>query len=91
MRACARVAQPVLDADHTRITAMALSPSGRFLAVACADHQVKVFNVQEARIVSIGYGHSAPLCAVRWSPDEKQLVTGAEDCAMCVWNFYGAE
>lgn len=63
----------MLDAEHTRINSMSLSPTGRFLVVACGDHQIKVFHLQAARVVAIGYGHSAPVLSVRWSPDEKQV------------------
>lgn len=80
----------MLDAEHTHIHSMSISPSGRFLAVACGDHQLKVFHVQDARVLAVGYGHSAAVRGVRWSPDEKQLVTVGDDCAMCVWNFFGA-
>ena len=28
------------------------------------------------------------VASVRWSPDEKQLISVAEDCSIIVWNFY---
>lgn len=35
--------------------------------------------------------HSSALCALAWSPDERQLVTGGEDCCAAVFNFYAAD
>ena len=36
-----------------------------------------------------GLGHSGPVQKVKWSPDEKQIVSVAADCSISVWNFYG--
>jgi WD40 repeat protein len=36
-----------------------------------------------------GHGHSEDVAALRWSPDEKQVLSVGDDCCICVWNFYG--
>jgi WD40 repeat protein len=40
-------------------------------------------------VVSRSVGHSGRVLSVRWSPDEKQVVTVGSDCCVAVWNFYG--
>ena len=46
-------------------------------------------DTQTLKIVSQSMGHSGRALGVRWSPDEKQVVTVGTDCCIAVWNFYG--
>lgn len=74
-----------------RMQCLSVSPSGSYLAV-CGDFLVSVFELKAGgiRLLAQGHGHSEPVTALQWSPDEKQVVSVGEDCCVCVWNFYGA-
>ena len=45
--------------------------------------------------ISSHTGHSSPVsCAmtqvvkIKWTPDEKQIISASSDESICVWNFY---
>jgi WD40 repeat protein len=37
-----------------------------------------------------GLGHSGPVTKLKWSLDEKQIISVSTDSSISVWNFYGA-
>ena len=87
------IRDPVLsiqDPGKVAIRCCAVSPSGRFMAFAGDDMIVKVINLHNSEIISLGQGHSDSVQCMSWTPDERQLVTGGADFSMCVWNFYMA-
>jgi len=77
------------DPRQSRTSCLAISPSGQWLAAGCDDFSVKLWDLVADEVISTCIGHSAPVVDVKWSPDEKQFVSVAQDCAICVWNFYG--
>ena len=79
------------DPNRDRLNAVQLSPSGRFLAYCGDDCAVKLFDLSEGRLVAVGVSHSGPVNCLRWSPDERQLISVGQECCICVWNFYGAQ
>ena len=46
---------------------------------------------QRQALLAATLGHSARVLSLRWSPDEKQIVSVGADCCICVWNFFGGE
>mmetsp|Transcript_64346 Transcript_64346/g.145130 ORF Transcript_64346/g.145130 Transcript_64346/m.145130 type:complete len:116 (+) Transcript_64346:97-444(+) len=87
------VADPVQvlqSPQRMRMSCAAVSPTGSYLAI-CGDFLVSIFDLAGGiRLMAQGHGHSQPVTALKWSPDEKQVVSVGEDCCVCVWNFYGA-
>jgi WD40 repeat protein len=78
----------IQDPTRTTIRKCSVSPSGRFLAFAGDDMVLKVLEIKSGQVISLGQGHSSAIKAISWTPDERQLVTGGDDCCLCVWNFY---
>lgn len=86
--------RPVLalqDPAKSRVNSLAVSPSGRFLALCGDDHHVKIFDLVRQALLAATLGHSGRVLGLHWSPDEKQLVSVGADCCICVWNFYGID
>jgi WD40 repeat protein len=84
------VRDPVLaiqDPSRLPILACEVSPTGRYLAFAGEDFILKVLDLKTQEIVSLGQSHSAPITALAWTPDERQIITGGQDCCLSVWNF----
>lgn len=77
-----------VDPTRAAMTAVQVSPDGRFLAVASEDHTVKVFETESLALVATLSGHSAPVRAVAWTDDQKQIVAAGDDASVCVFNFY---
>ena len=87
------VLEPVCSVqDPTRfpIKTCAVSPSGSFLAYAGDECSLKVLRLSDMAELAVGYGHSLTVRTVTWTPDERQIVTGGDDCSVCVWNFFAA-
>ena len=50
---------------------------------------VKIMDVASKELVAVGSSiHSAPVSNIFWAPDERQILTGAGDSCLCVWNFF---
>ena len=75
------------------ITAAAWNHAGDKLAVACHDQSVRVFSVaggtlKEPLTLS---GHTRPVFALTFSPDDQQLVSTGADRTLKVWNAANGE
>jgi WD40 repeat protein len=78
----------IQDPTRTATRKCSVSPSGRFLAFAGDDTVLKVLELRSGKVISLGQGHSGAIKSLSWTPDERQIVTGGDDCCLCVWNFY---
>ena len=74
---------------RTQINAVDISPSGRYLAAGTEAGELYVYEITTLNLVSQGAVHSAKVNKLRWSPDQKQIVTVSDDCSIALWNFYG--
>ncbi|MEZ5385467.1 MAG: WD40 repeat domain-containing protein [Prosthecobacter sp.] len=75
------------------VTAVAWNHAGDRLAAAGHDQSVRVFSVadgglKESMTLS---GHTRPVYAVSFSPDDQQLVSAGEDRTLKVWNTSSGE
>ncbi|KAG8468747.1 hypothetical protein KFE25_013830 [Diacronema lutheri] len=80
-----------------KLNALALSPSGKYLAV-CTEQgaQLQVWDVASGEPgtnlapIAIGGAHSEAVASAAWSPDERQIVSVGRDGLVAVWNWFGA-
>lgn len=76
-----------------KVLTLDISPSGRFLAFGTETNELYIYSVSGTNnfeVLTKGVGHSGPITKLKWTPDEKQIVTVSTDASICVWNFYGA-
>lgn len=72
-----------------KILCMDISPSGNKLAFGTETNEVYVYNLGEsATFAAKGVGHSAPVTSLKWTPDEKQLISGSSDSSVSIWNYF---
>ncbi len=83
--------QEITDPYHCKINSIMVSPSGKYLAVAGDDYQVKLYDIKTNALLSCGIVHSDVIQSVTWSPDERQIITVGNDCCICIWNFFYEE
>lgn len=46
-------------------------------------------NQNQVQFLAKGLGHSGPVTKLKWTPDEKQIISVSTDSSISVWNFYG--
>ncbi len=68
------------------ITGAAMSPDGRFLALAVGP-QVMVWDLDAKRVAFTLIGHAATVNSVAYSPDGRTLATAGNDAAVKIWNL----
>lgn len=49
---------------------------------------VQIWEFVSGRVIQKNMGHSAPVVMLEFSPDDKQLISVAEDGTVLVWNVY---
>lgn len=61
------------------------SPDGKRLASGSFDHMVKLWDVENGRLLKTLVGHEQAVVGVDYSPDGKLLATGADDSTARFW------
>jgi len=68
-------------------TALALSPDGRWLAVAGDDHRGQIWELEQLRLLGRLDGHTDWVRAAAFHPNGALLATGGDDHRICLWNI----
>ncbi|MFN5053660.1 MAG: c-type cytochrome domain-containing protein [Planctomyces sp.] len=68
-------------------TAAAVSPDERWIAVAAADHAIRLFNLQTGTPALTLQGHTETVAALRFTADSTHLLSGSADRSLKVWKM----
>lgn len=71
-----------------RLRCCEVSPSGRYVAAGADDARLYIYDLATCSCVQECEGHSGGVTRVRWSPDQKQIITAGKDGCVVVWNFF---
>lgn len=58
------------------------------VATGGSDQLVKLWDLRNMRCLTAGQGHSNTIKQVKWSPDDKQIISGGDDGSILIWNVY---
>jgi WD40 repeat protein len=68
------------------VTAVALAPDGRWVAVACGDMTVRLWDVGGGKELHALEGHTEAVRALAFTPDGKGLLSGGDDGTLRLWD-----
>jgi len=68
------------------LTAVIVSPDGKWLATAGDDNNVKLWSAANGKLARELPGHTAAVRALKFSPDNTKLLSGSTDKSVRVWN-----
>jgi WD40 repeat protein len=71
---------------HRRVTAAALSPDNRLLAIGDSERNIWLYEVASGKLIYRMEGHAAPIDRLRFSPDGMRLLAADVDGAIWLWN-----
>jgi len=86
-------ADPVAYIEYPyKVNTIQVSYNGKYIAFGTETNEVFVYDIKNmGKFLMVGKAnaHSGPVMKLRWSPDDKQIVSVASDASLCIWNFYG--
>uniref|UniRef100_A0A7S1ADC4 Guanine nucleotide-binding protein subunit beta-like protein n=1 Tax=Noctiluca scintillans TaxID=2966 RepID=A0A7S1ADC4_NOCSC len=71
-----------------RFRCVDVSPKGRYIAAGAEDARIYIFDLVTSKCIQQCTGHSDAITRLRWSPDQKQIVSAGRDGCVIVWNFF---
>lgn len=80
-----RMISPAHDGEALCI---AVSSNGKVAASGGTDDMVKLWDVATGQLLAEGVGHSGHIYGLKFSPDDRQLVSVGADGNALVWNVY---
>jgi WD40 repeat protein len=89
---------PVLtisDCNRQRVTAMEVSPDGKYLCAGLGDGSLAIYGLRAdrsdyAKLLLHAVCHSTAVVRCVWSRDARQIVSAGADGELIIWNFYTA-
>ncbi len=82
-----------LSGHADAVTAVVISPDGKWLVTGSADTTARLWNLTAADPAASSIelvGHAKPITALAISPDSKLLATGSEDATVRIWDLTAA-
>lgn len=65
-----------------------ISNSGKYVAIGSEDGEVCLINVDDLSLINRKVAHSDKVLDIKWSYDDKQIVSSSSDGSICIWNIY---
>jgi WD40 repeat protein/serine/threonine protein kinase len=78
--------QSTFPIENARVFALAFSPDGQQVAVACSDGSIRLRDVATEVWTGSLHGHTGTVYDVAYSPDGRRIITGSLDETVRVWD-----
>lgn len=77
--------RPLIDPERTQGGRHAISPNGRWVAVAADDYLINLWDIHQGERIAIFQGHEGGANVLNFSRDGRFLVSGSLDLTLRVW------
>lgn len=77
----------VISSPSSGARSLALSPDGEFLAAAFTDQSIRIFRIQDGRLVKTLSGHNGLIRSLWIHPDGRTLFSASFDGSLRAWRF----
>lgn len=75
-----------LQTEHTRLTAVATSPDGQYIALGAGDGAISLRDAQDSATLFTLNGHTDAINQLRFSPNGDLLISASEDDKVMIWD-----
>lgn len=86
-RCIARRVESFSQSFHPNISIFR-SNNGKYLATAGSASTVRLWDYDSATLLASGKGHSGVIVGIKFSSDDKQVVSVGEDGSIFIWNVF---
>ena len=69
-------------------TSIEISNNGKLAAIGNEFGEVTLFKLPEFEYIGKTIGHSKDITNLKWTPDDKQVISLSSDNSVCIWNIY---
>jgi WD40 repeat protein len=73
---------------NQNLNCIEISNSGKLAAIGNEFGEIIIFKLPEFEYIGRSIGHSKELSCLKWSPDDKQIISLSSDNSVCIWNIY---
>lgn len=81
--------EPVAEMSlNQNLTCVEISNNGNYIAIGNEFGEILFFRLPDFEFLGKSTGHSKELNFLKWSPDDKQIISLSVDNSVCIWNFY---
>lgn len=85
-----RVFRTFTSPTPAQFSSLAVDPSGEAVAAGSQDNfEICLWSVQTGKLLDVLAGHTAPVCALAFSPTGNLLASGSWDRTVRLWNVFG--
>ncbi|KAH9919809.1 quinon protein alcohol dehydrogenase-like superfamily [Fomitopsis serialis] len=85
-----RVFRTFTSPTPAQFASLAVDPSGEAVAAGSQDNfEICLWSVQTGKLLDVLAGHTAPVCALAFSPTGNLLASGSWDRSVRLWNVFG--